>query len=104
MVGLCTGQPGRAFYRIEPVHFAESGFLTLVTTDNASTINEIARVSQTSRQSRQEIGIERQNHIGLIEVVNGVDCATKCELCTSPYVISSHRFVLKPLGFRQVFA
>ncbi len=64
VVRLGAGQRGRALDRIEPVHL-------LVVVGDSPARGEVLRITHRARAAGQEVGVERDDHVSLLEVVEG---------------------------------
>src|ERR1051325_3794239 len=56
---------------------------------------------RTGESSREEVGIERQNHISLREVIPRLNRLTKRQLRTLKYIVAIDRLIHMPLGFGE---
>ena len=66
-------------------------------------VREVARVPEIAGAARQEIGIERYHHIGLIEMVDGVDGLAERQHRALMRIVAAASFILMPLGARHLF-
>ncbi len=63
VLGLDAGQRRRALNRVEPIH--PGGFF-----GNSAAIDEVARVAHHRGARAKEIGVERHDDVGLVEVID----------------------------------
>ena len=63
MIGLGAGQRWRALDGVEPAHRG-------VLFGEPASPREILRIPHAARSARQEVGVERDDHVGLVEVVD----------------------------------
>src|SRR5262245_40782738 len=87
-------QRRRAFDGVKSIHL-------VLACQDASPYGKIVRIADTTRDTGEEIGIERKNHLSFINVMNGMDRVTKGQACTGALVIAPHRLVLMPLRRRE---
>ena len=66
VVCLCPGERRRALHRIHPAH--RPAFV-----GHAAAVGEVARVADASRSGAQEVGVEREDDVRLVEVVDRLD-------------------------------
>src|SRR5262249_13033403 len=64
-------------------------------------IGERTRVSQVTGAVCKKIRIEREDHLGFLEIINGVDVFTECQTRPRPGAVRARGFVLVPLGGRE---
>ncbi len=94
IVGACAGERVIRFDDVETVEVVG------VVLDPAPR-GELAHVPQIARAfGRQEIGIERDDDVGLGEVEDRIDVLAKRELRAGARVVARHRFPLNPLRGR----
>src|SRR5215467_9144357 len=66
-----------------------------------TTSREISRIAGLARESGGEkVRVQRDNHIGSIELVNRLDRLTESHLCARINIVAIHRFVNMPSGLR----
>src|SRR6266567_7565690 len=94
---ICTG----ACCRRRSLHDIQAAHLLLAFRDTPPR-SKVASVSERSRLARKKISIERENAIGLAEVVDGVDILTKGHDRAGARVVTIDGLVLMPLGLRKL--
>src|SRR6266851_8865910 len=89
----------RRLNHIEAIHLAASAtdFCELI---QFATTRKLSRVPDVSRTAAEEIGIEREDHVGLFRTVNRVDVAPKSQLRALARAIAHRRLPPVPLGLR----
>ncbi len=89
VIRLGSRQRRCALHDIQPVHRP-------IFVGDAALVGEIARIANAARPRKEEVGFERQDDIGLVEVVDGV-AGRACRLPhTDAGAIPGHRVVLMP--------
>ena len=72
----------------------------------AAPVREIPDVPQVRRTSRQEVGVQRQDDVGILEVVEGVEVLAKLLAKRQPRAlqrrVTSCRVVLIPFRLRKL--
>ncbi len=71
MVGLGAGATHGRFDHVQPVHPRRRGILRRG--PHSPPCHEVGRVAEASRTALQEVGIQREHHVGLAEIVDRVD-------------------------------
>src|SRR5437899_12890256 len=89
MIRARAGERRQGFDRIETVHTV--GAL------GPAPPSEVARVPQAARSATEEVGIEREDHVGAIEAVLRLDVIAECELRAGAGVLTARRIPLMPL-------
>ncbi len=95
MIRARAGSCRRGLNDVQPAHF-------VFAFGNAPAGGELTRVAQRSRRAGKEIGIERKNSLGLIEVIDRVDGLAERRDRAGPRVVSVDWFVLMPLCLREL--
>ena len=101
MVGLGAGAAHGRFDHVQPIHPRRCGLLRRG--PHAPPGHEVGRVAEVPRTALQEVGIQRQHHVGLAEIVNRVDRFAKRHLRPVPGHIAVDRLVDVPFCLGQVF-
>src|SRR5439155_9242693 len=57
---------------------------------------EIACVAEAAAPAAEEIGVERDDHVGLVDPVLRVDVLVECELCAGARAVGARRIPLMP--------
>ena len=95
MIRLSSRRTRRALDHIQPTHLAGIGITLL---------GEIARIACLTRKSGGEkVGVQRDDHIGTIELVNRLDRLAEGHLRSRVNIVAIHRFVNMPFGLRVEF-
>ena len=89
MIGAGAGRGRHALERVEPVHAV--GAL------GPAPRGEIARVAQTARAAAEEVGVEREDDVGLVDAVLRLDVLAERELRAGAGVLAARRIPLVPL-------
>src|SRR5215813_6508411 len=84
----CVGD--RAFDDIQAVHVA-------LAFAQSTLRREIVCISQVSRSTREEVGVQRKNNVRFIKLVNGVRVLSKRQSRAFARVVATSRFILMPL-------
>ena len=66
-------------------------------------VRKIPRVPQITGAAGQKIGIQRYHHIGLIEMVDGVDGLAEGQHRALVRIVAAASFILMPFGARHLF-
>ncbi len=93
VIRLGPGQRRGALHRIEPVH----GRLAFA---HPAAIGEVAGVAHRARAAGQEVGVQREDDVGLVEVVDRLARTTCCLTRRSPRPVTRNGVVLMPLRLR----
>ena len=93
MVGASAGRRRHALERVEPVHAI--GLL------GTPPRREVARVAQRARSAAEEVGVERQDDVGLLEAVLRVDVLAERQLRAGARVLAAGRIPLMPFRGRE---
>ena len=93
MIGASTSRGRHAFERVESVHAV--GALGLPPR------GEIARVPKTAGAAAEEIGVEREDDVGLVEPVLRLDVFTEREHRARAGVLAARWIPLVPLRLRK---
>ena len=62
---------------------------------------EIACVAEAAAPAAEEIGVERDDHVGLVEAVLRVDVLVECELRAGARAVGARRIPLMPFRRRE---
>jgi hypothetical protein len=91
VIRLRSRRRRRALDHIQPVHLAVG----------IAALGEVADVADISRKTRiQEVGVERDDYIGLFKIVARLDRLAEGQLRAFEHVVAIHRLVHVPLGLR----
>ena len=93
VIRLRAGQRGRALHRIQPVH-------RLALFGDAPAVREVAGVTHHPWTGGQEVGIEREDDVSLVEVVERLGGPAGGLLRAGAGAVTGNRVVLVPLGLR----
>ena len=92
---LRAGRTGRALDHVQPAHIASIRIAPL---------GEVADVSRRTRKSRvQEIGIERNNYVGILQPVLRFNWLAEGHPRAFEHIVAVHRLVHMPLRLRIQF-
>ena len=95
VLGLRAGQRRRALDHVQPVHL-----LRIV--GDAAAIGEIPRVPDHAGSETEEIGVERDDDVGLVEVIDGVARRARRLTEAQTSAVGRDRVVLVPARLRVV--
>ncbi len=95
VLSLRAGQRWRAFDHVQPVHL-----LRIV--GHPPAIGEIPRVANHPGSATEEIGVERDDDVGLVEVIDGVARRARRLTEAETSAVGRDRVVLVPAGLRVV--
>ena len=101
MVGLGAGATYGRFDHVQPIHPCRGGILRQG--PHPPPRHEVGRVAEVPGTALQEVGIQREHHVGLAEIVNRVDRFAKRHLRPAPGHIPMDRLVDVPFCLGQVF-
>src|ERR1700674_3091900 len=99
MIRARTRHTRRRLDHVQPVHLATFAIDFRVLIELAAAV-ELFHVANMARTTGKEIGIEREDDLGLLRAVNGVDVIAKSELRAPARPVTDGRLPLVPLGLR----
>ena len=92
MICACAGRRRHALDRIQPVHRRRLF--------GTAARGEIASVAEAAGAAAEEVGVERENHVGAIEAVLALDVFAERELRARARVVAARGIPLMPPGRR----
>ena len=95
MLGLGACQRRRALDHVQPIHL-------LRVVGDAAAVGEVPRVANHRRADSEEIGVERDDDIGLVEVVDGLAGRARRLTQAQASAIAGDWIVLMPMRLRVV--
>ena len=93
MIRLGSRERRRALHRVEPVH-------RLPLFGDAPPIGEVARVPHAARPTGEEVGVEREDDVRLVEVIDRFARPPRRTASSGARAVARHRVVLVPSGLR----
>ena len=93
MIGLGSRERRRALDRVEPVH-------RLPLFGDAPPIGEVARVPHAARTTGEEVGVEREDDVRFVEVIDRFAGPPSRPAGRGARAVARHRIVLVPSGLR----
>ena len=88
VIGARAGGRGHALDGVQPVH--------AIGLFGPPARGEVARVAKPARSAAEEVGVERQDHVGLIEPVLRLDVLAERELGAGARAVAARRIPLMP--------
>jgi hypothetical protein len=108
VIRLRARQGRRALDRVEPVHrrgrlapFGRRARAVFRVDRRAAPISEVARVPDAGRAAAEEVGVERHDHVGLVEVIDRVGGLAGGLPRSRPRAVPRHAVPLVPLRLRK---
>ena len=86
---------GRAFHHVEAVHGGLGA-------GDAPLIRKVVRIADRARSGAEEIRVQGDDHVRLIEVINGVDVLAEGQLGAFADRVAAARLILMPLRLREL--
>ena len=100
MIGLGPGATDGRFDHVQAIHCALCGVFRR--RPHAPPIHEVGRIAEVSRTALQKVGIQREHHVGLAEIVDWVDRLAERHLRPAPSHVAMDRLVDVPFCLGQV--
>ncbi len=94
VVGLRAGVGRNALGDVEPGHLRGARA-------DPPPRREVPGVAQLAGAGIEQVGVQREDHVGLVEAIDGLDVLAEGLFGAGPGVVRSDRFVLNPLGLRH---
>ena len=98
VIGRAAGGGVGALEHVETVRF-DVGILLLAL--GAATRHEVVRVAHRGPAAREEVGVDRDDDVGIREIVDRRQVGAEGELSPLAGVVAADRFVLMPASLRQ---
>lgn len=94
MVGVRAGDRERALHGVEAVQGTAVA--------RAAAAGELARVADVAGAAGDQVGVEDENDVGLLKVVDGVDVGAEREPRADARAVAANRLPLMPARLRQL--